>query len=374
MKKLIFSLLTLTFLFNCSQNNSDGYTINVNADGIPDGSKVTLRKFENRKPVDVDSAKVENGKFTLSGKIDSPDVYFLFIDRAMGNFPFILENKELNLTVYKDSMPASKVEGSKENDLAQAYMKGMKEISKEGNELRKQYSEARKNNDSTFLASYQDMRKELTDKSDNFAKGFVTDNTNSVFGMILLENFYATNKFSFNEAQDIYNSFSEEAKNSAAGQRIKERIDAELATAEGSVAPDFTAKNPEGKDISLNDIKGKITIVDFWAAWCRPCRMENPNMVKLYEKYHDKGLEIIGVSLDGNPRQKDARQEWVDAIEKDGLTWYQVSNLNYFNGPIAQKYNIKSIPATFILDSEGKIIAKNLRGEAMQAKIAELLD
>lgn len=97
-------------------------------------------------------------------------------------------------------------------------------------------------------------------------------------------------------------------------------------------------------------------------------------MVKVYNKYHEKGLEIISVSLDGNPRQKNAKQEWLNAIEKDGLTWHQVSNLNYFNGPIAKKYNIRSIPATFILDSEGKIVAKNLRGPALEQKIAELLD
>ena len=149
-----------------------------------------------------------------------------------------------------------------------------------------------------------------------------------------------------------------------------------LATAEGAKAPNFEAPNPEGKLLALNDItsNNEITIVDFWAAWCGPCRKENPNLVRLYERYHDKGLEIVGVSLDGSTKQKDPKAAWLKAIQDDGLTWQQVSNLKYFQDPIAQSYSINAIPASFVLDKEGKIIAKGLRGAALDSKIAELLD
>lgn len=129
-----------------------------------------------------------------------------------------------------------------------------------------------------------------------------------------------------------------------------------------------------GNPLTLYDIKGKVTIIDFWAAWCGPCRRENPNVVKVYNQFHDKGLEIIGVSLDGTPRQGDAKAAWLKAVEDDKLTWHQVSNLQYFNGPVAKLYDINSIPATYIIDKEGTIIAKNLRGIALEQKIAELLN
>ena len=142
----------------------------------------------------------------------------------------------------------------------------------------------------------------------------------------------------------------------------------------GKVAPNFEAPKPDGSLISLNDIKGKVTVIDFWAAWCAPCRKENPNVVRVYNKYHDQGLEIISVSLDGDTRQNDPKKAWLDAIEKDQLDWTHVSNLNYFNDPVAQLYNITSIPATFILDKDGKIAYKNLRGKALALKVEELLN
>jgi thiol-disulfide isomerase/thioredoxin len=185
----------------------------------------------------------------------------------------------------------------------------------------------------------------------------------------------------FQKIIDTYQGLDASLKTSAKGneilvqiESIQKILEAQKRTEIGAIAPEFSAPTPEGKILGLNDIKGKVTLIDFWAAWCGPCRRENPNIVKVYEKYHDKGLEIIGVSLDGNTRQTDPKAVWIKAIEDDKLTWHQVSNLNYFNGPIAKMYNIQSIPSSFILDAEGKIIAKNLRGPALEAKIAELLD
>jgi peroxiredoxin len=353
---------------------SKEFVISGEIAGVPDGAKVELKEIKDNNPVLLDSTTLKDGKFTLKGSVTEPDIHILTIQKVPGRLPFILENKKLNMALYKDSLGLSKIAGSKENDVAQNYMKAVTKFRKKNDALMIDLNQARQKNDTLFLKGFRDKRQEIKNENDAFNLEFLKENNKSLFAALLLENLLRTNTLKIEEANEYFKAFPEKLQQTSVGIRIKERIDASMATEIGSVAPDFTAPNPEGKEISLNEIKGKVTIIDFWAAWCGPCRKENPNLVNLYNNYHDKGLEIIGVSLDGNTRQKDAKQEWLDAIEKDGLTWYQVSNLNYFNDPVAKKYNIQAIPATFILDSEGKIIDKNLRGPVLEQKISELLD
>jgi peroxiredoxin len=168
------------------------------------------------------------------------------------------------------------------------------------------------------------------------------------------------------EIEELYGGLSERIRQTDVGMGIRTTLDAAMRTAIGSRAPDFSAPTPTGEALSLNEVLGKVTLVDFWAAWCRPCRAENPNIVRIYDKYKDKGLSILGVSLDRT------EADWIKAIEDDGLRWHHVSKLQYF-GEIAKLYNVTGIPASFILDENGVIVAKNLRGAALEAKIAELL-
>lgn len=134
----------------------------------------------------------------------------------------------------------------------------------------------------------------------------------------------------------------------------------------GDLAPEIVLPSSKGKVISLSSLRGKVVLIDFWASWCGPCRQENPNVVKVYEKYKDKGFEIFGVSLDMN------KSQWLQAIQSDNLTWPQVSDLGYWNSVVVPKYQIAGIPATFLLDKEGKIIARDLRGEELDKKLAEV--
>ncbi len=185
----------------------------------------------------------------------------------------------------------------------------------------------------------------------------------------------ASREFSSNEIQAMYDAFTPEVKETSAAKKIVEQLnllkdfeEQSKSTEVGAKAPEFTAPGPNGQEIALNQVLGKVTLVDFWAAWCRPCRAENPNVVAVYNKYHEKGLNIIGVSLDRKA------EDWKKAIEDDGLTWNHVSHVQYFNDPIAKLYNVDAIPAAFLLDENGVIIAKNLRGPALEAKVAELLN
>ncbi|MEL6719662.1 MAG: TlpA disulfide reductase family protein [Bacteroidota bacterium] len=152
----------------------------------------------------------------------------------------------------------------------------------------------------------------------------------------------------------------------AASKTIEKQMAAAQSFIIGAEAPDFSQQTPEGEDLKLSDLRGKIVLVDFWASWCGPCRRENPNVVKMYEKYKDKGFEILGVSLD---KQKG---RWLQAIEQDRLTWPQVSDLKGWQNEVAALYSVRSIPSTVLLDAEGKILARNLRGPALESKLEEI--
>lgn len=148
----------------------------------------------------------------------------------------------------------------------------------------------------------------------------------------------------------------------------KQELDEMRALSIGQPAPEIALPDPEGNLVKLSDLRGKYVLIDFWAGWCKPCRDENPNVVRLYNKYKDKGFEVFGVSLDRT------REMWLKAIEEDGLKWTQVSDLKYFNSEAAAVYQINAIPATYMIDPDGNIVAKDLRGITLENKLAELFD
>ena len=193
--------------------------------------------------------------------------------------------------------------------------------------------------------------------------------------MILLESITQQKVYNSKLASEIFEKIPKlllkKSYNTERIQRINFNLNNSLNQPKieiGKSAPDFTAPDQNGNPITLSKILGEVTILDFWASWCKPCRVENPNFVKLHNKYNDKGLNIISVSLD-KENQKD---RWIKAIEKDNLNWYNVSNLKFWQDPVAVLYGITSIPATFVLDKEGNIIASRLRGTALEKKIDEL--
>lgn len=368
-----FFLILLT-LNSCKEEQShNGFIINGKIDGPSKNYKAKLISFNNNKEVILDSTTVVDGALTLKGTVESPDLYYLAIDGLAGFMPIMVENEKMEVTLYKDSLQKSVVKGSEENDLLKIYQDDSEAIKMKNAQFGQRYRTAQTNGDTLKMEEIKSEFNKLMEETNARHIQLIKDNTHLVTSAAILGNILMAKGISKADAENIFNTLSKEAIDSKFGKTIDEIL-SKASTEVGNVAPDFSAPNPDGKLITLSDIKGKVTIIDFWAAWCGPCRKENPNVVKVYEKYHDKGLEIIGVSLDGTPNQKDPKAAWMDAIEKDNLTWHQVSNLSYFNDPIAKLYSIQAIPATYILDSEGVIVAKNLRGGALEAKIAELLD
>ena len=167
-------------------------------------------------------------------------------------------------------------------------------------------------------------------------------------------------------AQQFIDTFEE--KDPAAVASIKAEMEKAKAFMVGGKAPDFTQNTPDGEELSLSDLEGKVVLIDFWASWCGPCRRENPNVVKMYNKYKDKGFDILAVSLDKT------RSKWLGAIEKDGLAWHHVSDLKGWQNEVAKTYGVRSIPHTILLDREGRIIAHKLRGQALEAKLEEIFE
>jgi len=369
--KQFLSLILLVSIIACN-NEKKGYSITGDATNIEDGKMVYISELDsNLQPVKKDSAAIKDGNFTIDlPEVTQSNLSILNIEGINGNVIFISENETIDFKVYKDSLQTSEVTGGKENKLFFSYLDHLKELNKKVMNLRMKGREIMTTSrDTAKLAELGKEEGALKDNDMTFKKKLVQENPNMFVSVLVLTDM-ANLGAQVGEVNELYESLSNDVKNTPIAKSLKENLDKRNAVEVGSKAPDFTAPNPEGKEISLNESLGKVTLIDFWAAWCKPCRAENPNVVRIYEKYHDKGFNILGVSLD-RENQKD---KWIQAIADDKLTWNQVSNLKFWQDPIAQLYGVRAIPAQFILDENGVIVARNLRGDELEAKIKELLE
>lgn len=372
MKKIGFLFFAL-FLSLISCEEDKGYHLSGNVEGVENGKKVFISEIDGqtRTPKVVDTAVVKDGKFELDmPETELPNLSFIRIEGVNGNVVFISENKPIRFNIHKDSIRTSEVTGGKENKALSEYLAHLKELNNKMVKMQKQMREAMVSQDTTELRRLREAQAALQDNDKTFKQELFGRNKDSYLSIMILTDMLNMRTHSSAEVREMFSEVSDRIKQTPLAQSLKEELDKRKAAEVGSKAPAFTGPNPNGEQIALNENLGKVTIVDFWAAWCKPCRVENPNLVRTYNKYKDQGLNIISVSLD-RPGQKD---RWIKAIEEDKLgQWKHVSNLQFWNEPIAKKYGVTSIPATFILDEKGTIVAKNLRGSELENKIGELL-
>ena len=353
---------------SCKDTPDNGYQISGIISGdLANASRVYLRKSDaDMQPVDADSTSLVNGEFQFSGQIEQPQLYYIFIDGVRGGIPLILEQGTVEIRAHSDSLTAAVVTGTPQNEAYGEFLEGSRKLAHRRNSINTEMRSAMITQDTANMNALRDEFFELQDQGIKFEKSFVETHPDALISALIVNRMVQMQSLPGAEIEKLYQGLSGEIKSTALGSGIEENLASIKRTAIGSRAPDFSAPTPSGEELALNQVLGKVTLVDFWAAWCRPCRAENPNVVRVYEKYRDKGLSILGVSLDRNA------SDWKKAIEEDGLTWNHVSNVRYFD-EIAELYNVTAIPASFILDENGVIVAKNLRGAELEAKIAELL-
>lgn len=372
----IFILALGLLIFSCAEK--ENYSIKGTAAGVPDGTKIYLQELgQNNQRISLDTAEVASENFVFTKpRTEGEGIQILSTSLGRQQLLIVKDQAPLTVTLYKDSIPSSLVTGSKENELFNTYTTKSRRLNKKKSELTQKLNQARRETDGIMVTEYTNQIKVLDEEYIASKKQVLSENTGSMVSIMALSDLINAKVLDIKETEAYYNDLSSNIRKSPLGTSIKQyiaqlksqRAASNLASV-GNKAPEFSAQTPEGKELALSQTLGKYTIVDFWASWCKPCRLENPNVVRVYNKYHNKGLNIISVSLD-RPGQK---ERWLRAIEKDQMDWYHVSNLQYWQDPIPKSYGVRAIPATFLLDEEGTIIAKNLRGPALEKKIAELL-
>lgn len=370
MKKIVLLAIATLSIFACNKVSENEFVISGSAEGIENGTKVYLQVQGETEMIAKDTVEVKDGKFEIKGAFEALEIAILTLE---GNnpIPFIMENGNITVKVNKDTIQNSIVGGTPENELFQKYTLDTKVVYKKIADFQaskqEEYMGAQAVNDTATMNALMKQLTSIQEELKVLAKDVINKNNDKYLSALLLENNLATQTITAEEGKAFYDKFTDKIKQSRAGKSIEKIVKAATEVVIGKPAPDFSAPSPEGKAISLKESLGKVTIIDFWASWCAPCRQENPSVVALYNELHEKGLNIIGVSLD---RDGD---KWKEAIAKDGLTWPQISNLKFWQEPIAEQYNVKSIPATFILDENGIIVARDLRGDELKAKVKELL-
>jgi peroxiredoxin len=366
MKKL--SIICALFLSINAFSQAKGYVINGSIKKVADNSYVYLSHIYNEQ-THIDSALVKAEKFTFKGKTPEPNMYWITLRKNENpQLIFFVDNTNITIAADADSMSNAKIIGGQTQTDYKTWLS-----------LQEKYGETRKNLIITYngfmQSGNQEAGKKIVDSAGVLERAyekeivkFIKTHPQSNIGA------YAIYSVTFDwpkmeEYDEMLNALSPQVKNGKFGKLAIDKIEGMRMkdAIPGTLAANFTQADVNGKPVSLNSFRGKVVLVDFWASWCGPCRAENPNVVAAYNKFHPKGFEILGVSLDSN------KDKWLQAIQKDNLTWTHVSDLKGWQNEAAKKYGVNSIPFNVLLDKDGKIVAKGLRGAALEAELAKIL-
>ena len=365
MKKLLFAVVAISVLFAACDTQKK-YVLSGKIEGQSEG-KIYLNIEKDRELVKIDSADIVDGVFKLEGSVAVADLYYLQVDDKKGAISLYLENAPISVEANIENLKEAKITGSVSQDLYNSFVASMMTFKAKQEPIVAAYKKAMSEKDEAGAEKAIKEYETVDAEKIEVVKSFVKDNANSVAASsIAYRNLL--NQLEVSEMEAIYNAFGEDVKASSSALAIKSKLDILKKVAVGQPAPDFTLNTPEGTPLSLSSLKGKVVVIDFWASWCGPCRRENPHMVEIYNELSPKGVEFLGVSLDKK------KEDWLKAIEKDGLIWKHVSDLQYWNSAAAKLYGVNSIPATVLIDQSGTIVAKKVFGDELKAEIEKLLE
>jgi peroxiredoxin len=364
MKKPMYLIFVAVLMAACS--SEPHYVINGKIAGA-DSVTFILQKRDGANIVNIDSAVASKGSFKMKGgAVKYPEMVLLVAKNTRMRTTFYLENSEITVTGKLDSLFSAKITGSKSQDEYQGFVSSNKALNEKYTQVYNEYQTANQSGDTARVSQLEKEAEGIQNEMTTLQKDFVKNNPASFVAPSILRSL--SYEMEGTEIESYINAMDTAVANTPIIRELKERVEKMKAVAVGQKAPDFTLNDPEGNPVSLSSKLGpKLLLVDFWAAWCGPCRRENPNLVKVYNEFHKKGFDVFGVSLD---QQRDA---WVKAISDDKLTWTHVSDLQYWNNAAAKLYAVNSIPANFLLDDTGTIIGKNLREDELYNKVKEVL-
>lgn len=361
--RLLSLVVALLALVACSKP-----TFNVKVElQNAEGKMVYLQKFDNRKSTIIDSVLMQGNVANFTVEEGSPATYYsIRVEKVRYPIGFFSENNDVTIVGDVKDNSTIKITASYAQQLVNEYEAENRKFNNHLRELGKNYEIAAQANDEAAMEKIYDEYDQVEKNQTAYRNLFISKNYSSFVSPYILYN----NRLNYelNELEDFVNHFNISQDNEFA-QLLNEYILKLQRVAVGQPYLDFTQETPEGTLLSLSELvgKSKLLLVDFWASWCGPCRGENPNVVAVYKEYHEKGFDVIGVSLDMK------KENWIKAIEDDGLIWHNVSDLKYWNNEAAQDYAVSSIPSNVLIDENGTIIAKNLRGEDLRKKVEELL-